>query len=35
MVLRVPAPGGGVLAPQGTPPDIVTSAERTGIRRSA
>jgi len=35
MVLRVPAPGGGVLAPKGTPPDIVTSAERTGVRRSA
>ena len=35
MVLRVPAPGGGVLAPTGTPPDIVTSAESTGIRRSA
>jgi hypothetical protein len=35
MVLRVPAPGGGVLAPTGAPPDIVTTAERTGVKRSA
>ncbi len=34
LLLRLPAPGGGVIAPPGTPLDIVTDAERAGIRRS-
>jgi predicted PurR-regulated permease PerM len=35
MVLRVPAPGGGVLVPPGASVDVVTIAERGGTRRSA
>lgn len=35
LVLRVPVPGGGVLAPKGPPLDLVSGAERAGIRRSA
>jgi predicted PurR-regulated permease PerM len=35
IVLRVPVPGGGVLAPPGPPIDVVTAAEQTGVRRSA
>ena len=35
LVLRVPVPGGGVLAYPGTPTDIVTDAERSGLKRSA
>ncbi len=35
LVLRVPAPGGGVIMPGGTPPDIITTAERAGLNRSA
>jgi predicted PurR-regulated permease PerM len=34
MVLRVPAPGGGVIVPPGPPLDIVTLAERAGESRS-
>lgn len=35
LVLRVPAPGGGVLVPPGGPLDVVGIAERGGTRRSA
>jgi hypothetical protein len=35
LVLRVPVPGGGVLAPPGPPVDVITLAERQGITRSA
>jgi predicted PurR-regulated permease PerM len=35
VVLRVPAPGGGVIVPPGTSFDVVTAAERSGARRSA
>jgi predicted PurR-regulated permease PerM len=35
LMLRLPAPGGGVLAPIGPSVDIVTVAEREGVRRSA
>ena len=35
LVLRVPAPGGGVLIPPGPQPDIVGIAERAGKRRIA
>lgn len=35
LVLRLPAPGGGVLVPPGKPADVVSQAEREGIRRSA
>jgi len=35
LVLRVPVPGGGVLAPPGTPIDVLTFAEREGVSRSA
>jgi predicted PurR-regulated permease PerM len=35
LTLRVPAPGGGVLVPPGMPADVVTTAERSGNRRSA
>jgi predicted PurR-regulated permease PerM len=35
IVLRVPVPGGGVMVPPGNPLDVVTSAERSGIKRSA
>ncbi len=35
LVLRVPAPGGGVIAPPGAQFDVVTDAERSGRSRSA
>ena len=35
LVLRVPAPGGGVITHPGPPLDIITTAERAGIKRSA
>ena len=35
LILRVPVPGGGVLSPSGPPLDMVTSAERAGLRKSA
>ncbi|HEY9228706.1 MAG TPA: AI-2E family transporter, partial [Gemmatimonadaceae bacterium] len=35
LVLRVPVPGGGVLAHPGAPVDMVTGAERQGVKRSA
>ena len=35
LVLRVPAPGGGVIAPPGVPFDVVSDAERNGRSRSA
>ena len=35
LVLRLPVPGGGVLAPIGPTVDVVTAAERDGLRRSA
>jgi len=35
LVLRLPVPGGGVLAPTGPHVDMVTAAEREGLRRSA
>jgi len=35
LVLRVPAPGGGVLVPPGAPLDVVSIAEQGGTRRSA
>jgi predicted PurR-regulated permease PerM len=35
LVLRVPAPGGGVITPPGPPLDVISDAERAGIRRSA
>jgi predicted PurR-regulated permease PerM len=35
MLLRVPGPGGGVLAPAGPSPDIITFAESEGRRQSA
>jgi predicted PurR-regulated permease PerM len=35
LVLRVPAPGGGVLAHPGAPTDIISGAERSGLTRSA
>jgi len=35
MLLRVPGPGGGVLAPSGPAPDIITYAESEGRRQSA
>jgi predicted PurR-regulated permease PerM len=34
IVLRVPAPGGGVIAPLGPPLDVVSAAEKSGHRRS-
>lgn len=34
VVLRVPAPGGGVLAPAGAPLDMISEAEQEGYRRS-
>lgn len=34
VVLRVPAPGGGVIVPLGPPLDVVTAAEKAGHRRS-
>lgn len=35
LVLRVPAPEGGVLAPPGPPPDVIAVAEQAGARRAA
>jgi predicted PurR-regulated permease PerM len=35
MLLRVPGPGGGLLAPAGPPPDIITFAESEGRKQSA
>jgi predicted PurR-regulated permease PerM len=35
LTLRVPVPGGGVMVPAGNPIDVVSSAERAGIKRSA
>lgn len=35
IVLRVPAPGGGVIAPLGPPFDIVSDAEKSGRQRSS
>jgi predicted PurR-regulated permease PerM len=35
LMLRVPVPGGGVVAAPGVPPDIVTVAERAGRTKSA
>lgn len=35
MVLRVPAPGGGVMTPPGAPYDVISAAERTGVKKSA
>jgi predicted PurR-regulated permease PerM len=35
MLLRVPGPGGGVLAPAGPVPDIITFAESEGRKQSA
>jgi hypothetical protein len=33
MVLRVPVPEGGVMLPEGPPPDVVATAERDGDGR--
>jgi predicted PurR-regulated permease PerM len=35
LVLRVPAPGGGVITSPGSPVDVVSAAERAGVKRSA
>jgi predicted PurR-regulated permease PerM len=35
LTLRVPVPGGGVMVPPGISYDVVTAAERAGVRRSA
>jgi len=35
LVLRVPVPGGGVMAPPGAPVDVVGAAESAGLHRSA
>lgn len=35
LVLRVPAPGGGVIVPAGPPVDVVSVAEHSAIKRSA
>jgi predicted PurR-regulated permease PerM len=35
LVLRVPVPGGGVITSAGPPVDVISAAERAGIRRSA
>jgi len=35
LILRVPAPGGGVISPPGVPFDVVSDAERSGRSRSA
>src|SRR5207253_8656640 len=35
LVLRLPAPGGGILAPVTPVVDVVTLAERAGIKKSA
>jgi predicted PurR-regulated permease PerM len=35
LVLRLPAPGGGVLVPNGPPVDVVAIAEHTAVKRTA
>ena len=35
IVLRVPAPGGGVIVPAGPPVDVISVAEHSAIKRSA
>ena len=35
LILRLPAPGGGVLVPSGPPVDVISIAEHTAIGRSA
>jgi predicted PurR-regulated permease PerM len=35
LVLRLPAPGGGVIVPNGPPVDVVAIAEHTAIKRTA
>ena len=35
LVLRLPAPGGGVLVPSGPPIDVISIAEHTVVKRSA
>jgi predicted PurR-regulated permease PerM len=35
LVLRVPVPGGGVITSAGPPVDVISAAERAGVRRSA
>ena len=35
LVLRLPAPGGGVLVPSGPPIDVISVAEHTAVKRSA
>jgi len=35
LVIRVPAPGGGVITSPGPPVDVISAAERAGVRRSA
>jgi len=35
LVLRLPAPGGGVLVPSGPPIDVISIAEHTAVTRSA
>jgi predicted PurR-regulated permease PerM len=35
LVLRVPAPGGGVITSPGAPVDVISAAERAGVKRSA
>jgi len=35
LVLRVPAPGGGVITSPGDPVDVISAAERAGVKRSA
>ena len=35
LVLRLPAPGGGVLVPSGPPVDVVAIAEHTAVKRTA
>ncbi len=35
LVLRLPAPGGGIIAPTGSPTDVISHAETTGLHKSA
>jgi len=35
LVLRLPAPGGGVLVPSGPPIDVISVAEHTAVKRTA
>ena len=35
LVLRLPAPGGGVLVPSGPPVDVIAVSEHTAVKRSA